>query len=130
MTTFAIRMRRLPSVPGAATLAIDGPIDLRTLDGLQKAVAMARRQGIRSILLDLSRVRYINSTGMAWLVNLSDALTEAGGRLDLAEPQPKLKVILDLMGLTAVLKTWPTLDAAARGLGARRASRRKTARPA
>ncbi|HYE98543.1 MAG TPA: STAS domain-containing protein [Planctomycetota bacterium] len=130
MTTSTIRVRRLSSLPRAGTIAVDGPIDLRTLGGLQKAVAAARKQGARTILLDLSKVRYINSTGMAYLVTLSDALAETGGRLNLAEPQPKLKVVLDLMGLTAVLKTWPTLESAIRALGAARGARRKVGKPA
>lgn len=130
MTTSTIRLRRLQAFPGVGIITVDGPIDPRTLGGMQKAVLAARKQGARAILLDLSKVRYVNSTGMAYLVTLSDALAEKGGELHLAEPQPKLKVVLDLMGLTSVLKTWPTLDAAIRSLGARRGVRRKIGRPA
>ena len=120
MTTTTIRVRRLQGVPAAHALLVDGPIDHRTLGGLQKAVDAAKKQGGRTLLVDLSRVRYMNSTGMAYLVNVSDQLAASGGRLHLAEPQPKLKVVLDLMGLTAVLKTWPTMSAATQALSAKR----------
>lgn len=121
MTMPAIRARRLQAAPRVGVISVDGPIDARNLSALQQAVASASKRGARTFLLDLSRVRYVNSTGMAFLVHLSDALEAAGGRLCLVEPQPKLKIVLDLMGLTSVLKTWPTMEAALQGLKVPRA---------
>jgi len=79
---------------------LDGPIDAKNVAALESSL---RSEPSRTVVLDLERVRYINSAGMAYLIQLSDTLEAAGGGLHLANAQPKVKVVLDLMGLTAFL---------------------------
>ena len=56
-----------------------------------------------TVLLDLSKVGYINSTGISWLVLAHQRVQQGGGRLVLHSVQPFVRGVLDLMGLATVL---------------------------
>jgi anti-anti-sigma factor len=70
--------------------------------------------GFLAVVVNLQHVRYVNSAGMAYLVGLADRLEAAGGGLHLANPQPKVRVVLDLMGLSGFLRLHATVEAAVR----------------
>lgn len=55
------------------------------------------------VLLDLSTVGYINSTGISWLVLTHRRVEQDGGRLVLHSAQPFVRGVLDLMHLSSVL---------------------------
>jgi anti-anti-sigma factor len=97
-----------------AVVVLRGAIDPKSLSTLEEALAGAK--GIRTAVLDLGEVRYINSAGLAYLVNLADALAARGGGLHLANAQPKVKVVFDLMGVSQFFKLYKSVDAALKGL--------------
>ena len=72
--------------------------------------------------MDLSETRYINSMGLSALIALSDALAVNGGLLVLAAATPKLKVVLDLMGIPAVLPLFGTVVSAVRAVAKRQSA--------
>ncbi len=57
-----------------------------------------------TLLLDLSKVGYINSTGISWLVQTHRRAEQGGGRLVLHSAQPFVRGVLDLMRLSSVLR--------------------------
>lgn len=61
-------------------VAADGDIDLNTAPMLRDALEAARSRAPRSIVVDLSRVRFLNSAGLAVLI---DAHRRAGAGLRL-----------------------------------------------
>jgi len=64
----------------------------------------------------MEEVRYINSTGLAYLINMVEAVQAGGGALVLFNVQPKVKVILESMGLVELLRVFPSKAAAIREL--------------
>jgi anti-anti-sigma factor len=56
-----------------------------------------------TVLLDLSKVGYINSTGINWLVLAHQRVQQGGGRFVLHSVQPFVRGVLDLMRLSSVL---------------------------
>jgi anti-anti-sigma factor len=54
-------------------------------------------------LLDLSRVGYIDSTGVSWLIVAHKSFHERGGRLVIHSLTPLVQRVLDVMRLSAVL---------------------------
>jgi stage II sporulation protein AA (anti-sigma F factor antagonist) len=86
--------------PSLAVVSLRGSIDPRNLSGLAAALQTATGRGFRTLVFDLGEIRYINSAGLAYLVNLSDLLESRGGGLHLANAQPKVKLVFELMGLT------------------------------
>jgi len=86
--------------PSLAVVSLQGSIDPRNLSGLAAALQTVTGRGFRTLIFDLGEIRYINSAGLAYLVNLSDMLESRGGGLHLANAQPKVKLVFEMMGLT------------------------------
>jgi anti-anti-sigma factor len=61
-------------------VAVDGEVDLNTAPLLRHALGTALSQGPRRIVVDLSRVRFLNTAGLAVLL---DAHRRAGPGIDL-----------------------------------------------
>ncbi len=114
MPELTCRLQALKGYPGIAVVSIKGSIDPRNLESLSQTLAAARGRGFRTLVLDLGEIRYINSAGLSYLVSLSDILADRGGGLHLANPQPKVKVVFDLMGITQFFKLHRTVDTALR----------------
>ena len=112
MPPLTCRLTPTRALPGVAVVALEGSIDPRNLFVLEKALGSASGQGFRSLVLDLAQIRYINSAGLAYLVNLSDLLAARGGSLELANAQPKVKIVFEMMGLTEFFTLYKTTDAA------------------
>ena len=115
---------RVKDLREGAVVRLSGSIDPLCLAPLQQSLEEAIDLGRRILILDLAEVRYINSAGLAYLVNLTDKLQRRRGALLLANPSPKVKIVFDLMGVSRFFKVFKTVDAA---LGAVATARR--ARP-
>ncbi|MBV8878680.1 MAG: STAS domain-containing protein [Planctomycetaceae bacterium] len=100
------------ALPAVAIVALRGAIDPITISELQKSLLRVSGKGFRTLVLDLGEIRYINSAGLSYLVNLSDQLNARGGALLLANAQPKVKVVFDLMGVGQFFKLHKTVGAA------------------
>jgi anti-anti-sigma factor len=98
------------AAPGVAVVSLRGSIDPRNLSSLAAALETAHGRGCRTLVFDLGEIRYINSAGLAYLVNLGDLLLERGGGLYLANAQPKVKLVFELMGLTEFFKLYKSVD--------------------
>ena len=108
--------------PDVGVFAIGGPLDAKIAEKIEGRLRSAASRKIRTLVLDLEEVRYINSMGMTYLVRLSDQLESKGGALHLANAQPKVKLILEMMGLTTFLKVYPSVQGALRVAVASRTS--------
>ena len=100
------------SMAATAIVSIRGSIDPKNLSSLATALETGRGRGFCTLVFDLGEIRYINSAGLAYLVNLSDLLADRGGGLYLANAQPKVKLIFELMGLTEMFRIFRTVDTA------------------
>ena len=106
--------------PSLAVVCLRGSIDPRNLSGLAAALETATGRGVRTLVFDLGEIRYINSAGLAYLVNLSDFLGMRGGGLYLANAQPKVKLVFELMGLTELFKIHKSVGSVLAELGRER----------
>jgi len=106
------RLKTVKTLPRVAVVALKGSIDPISISELQNAMAEADTLGFRILILDLSEIRYINSAGLAYLVNLGDALIARRGALLLVGTQPKVKVVFELMGVSKFFKLFKSVDSA------------------
>ena len=74
------------------------------------------KKGATKIVLDLSGVEYIDSAGIGMLALSSGKLKEAGGKLAVAAPEGRVLQMLNLTGMSSILKVCGTVDAAAAAL--------------
>jgi len=115
---FKIEVGAVTGLPDGAVVSFNGPIDARSVAVFQEQMDALRRRQYRRFLLQMGEVRYINSSGLAYLINMAEAIQEAGGALVLINVQPKVKVILETMGLLGLLRVYPSKAAAIRELKA------------
>jgi anti-anti-sigma factor len=115
-----IRIERVKDHRGVGVAALGGHLDPRSMMAIQACLAFDRGRGFRDLILDMEQVRYLNSLGMSALINLSDQLGGQGGGLHLAGAQPKVKLILEMMGLTEKITLHGSISSALRSIRAER----------
>lgn len=65
-----------------------------------------------SVLVDLERINYIDSTGIGELVGYFGKFREKGRRLVLVKPAERIRKLLAMAKLDAIFPTYETLEAA------------------
>jgi anti-anti-sigma factor len=88
-------------VPGASNRAVaylDGELDSHAAESMftQLAPLVSSR---RDVVVDLSGLRFVNTTGLVLLERLARCLADKGGSLCLAEPSAPVRRLLDITGL-------------------------------
>jgi anti-sigma B factor antagonist len=81
---------------GVATLLLKGRFCTGAEVELAPARTFLRENGIRKAVIDMSEVPYVDSTGLAFLVDLHKALEADGGQLALAGPNARVREVLAL----------------------------------
>lgn len=101
---------------GALVVAFDGDIDLQSSPEARQALLDAVGQG-KAILVDLSGVGYIDSSGVASLVESFQAARKAGTDLILVSVSDGAKRVLQLARLDKVFTICDSLDDGIAALG-------------
>jgi anti-sigma B factor antagonist len=105
-----LRERQIRDV---AIVELAGRLTVNDEPGLLKeAVAGAVRRGAKHILLDLSGVRYIDSTKLGELIAAHVKVSRNGGRLTLVATPKRIIELLDMAGLDSVFERLPSIEAA------------------
>ncbi len=68
--------------------------------------------GSKKVVLDFSRVQWLNSSGIGTVISAMTTLRNAGGHLKMAAVPEKIMTILTVTKLTTVLEIYPTVQAA------------------
>jgi anti-sigma B factor antagonist len=102
-----------------AVLSLSGRFTMADLPGLVKdAVTRALDAGAKHIVLDLSDVRYIDSTRLGELIASHVTVSRRGGRFTLAGTPERIVELLTVAGLDGVFERFPTVEDAKRRLAA------------
>lgn len=102
MTSEADRLGfRCLSEPGefAVRIVPSGELDAAHVEELDRAVDEALGRDIRGIVLDLSELDFIDSTGLGALVRLEERARGSGRELVFARPTVAVRKILRIVGL-------------------------------
>ncbi|WP_420453948.1 STAS domain-containing protein [Rubrivirga sp.] len=94
---------------GVALLTLDGDV-LGGPDGsaLHDALAAARGDAPLQAVVDLSGVRFMNSSGLGMLVGALTTARNTGGDLRLAAVGDRVRAILEVTQLDGVFASFPT----------------------
>ena len=102
----------LGDVDGCAVLVAAGEIDLWTSPGLREALADALHRSDR-VIVDLARVRFLDSTGMAVMVEaLRRDDHRHDGALCLVGPAGVVARALEVTGLAKIFRVYPSVEQA------------------
>lgn len=86
------------------TLAVTGEVDVSNASELRAQADAVLTDGFTGeLVVDLSGVPYIDSTGIGVLVGAAHRAQEAGASLAVANPQKNVERVLGLLGVSADL---------------------------
>jgi len=105
--TFSISQRVLDAQ--TSVLSVEGELDLASAPKLKWALADVLDAGARQLVVDLSRVTFIDSTALGVLVGVHRSLG-SGMRMGIACSHPDVLNIFELTGLDATFDMFSTFD--------------------
>ena len=86
----------------ATVVAIEGEIDLYTSPEIREQVGGLARPG-RNVVIDLTDVGFLDSTGLGSLVWARKRVQQDGGELVVVGPQPHIRRVLEISGVSRVV---------------------------
>lgn len=90
-------------VEGASTvIAIAGEIDLATIPLLTERLDQLIGEGRIHLVLDMSDVIFVDSTGLSALIRVRSRVLAEGGSIDLAGAQANVAKVFEITNLTEV----------------------------
>jgi anti-sigma B factor antagonist len=93
-------------------LEVGGEVDVYTAPRLRERLVELVEQGARHVVVDLSRVEFLDSTGLGVLVGALKRLRAAGGTLGLVCAHERLLKIFRITALDRVFALYDTVEAA------------------
>jgi len=100
------------------------------VERFRDAMMALHAKGIRRFLFDCSKLTYVNSSGLASLLNLAGTVKPKGGAVALAALDPKILVIFKMMGIVELFQFFPTYKDALRDLDEKLAAELRDVGPA
>lgn len=100
----------------SALAEMTGAIDGNTVPSFQATLEEIKTKGIQRLVLDMSKIKYVNSTGLGSLVKYADTFKTTGGGMALIKVPAKVKIVIEMLGLNAFFDICADLDAALEAL--------------
>jgi anti-sigma B factor antagonist len=97
----------------ATVIALEGNLmggpDASTLNG---QLHQLLEQGKKTVVLDLSNVQYINSSGLGLLIGGVNAMRSAGGSLKVAGASEKIRSLIKITKLEGIFELYASVEEA------------------
>jgi anti-sigma B factor antagonist len=104
-----VRLTACVTTQASCTIVtLGGYIDLSTGKQLQD-VLNAAAKAASHLIVDMSRLGFMDSTGLSVLIDMHKRLDARGNTLALAAPQPIVAKVLAISGLDRVLSVHPSV---------------------
>lgn len=92
---------------------LSGELDLLTAPSFRSQVDGALQESAsRNLVLELSKLSFVDSSGLGAILGRYKAVSQLGGRMLLVDPQPQVKRIFTLSGLFKIMDLAPSLEQA------------------
>ena len=102
--------------PGVWVLAASGELDYADCEPFRRHVERILSERPRACIVDLSRIEYLDSSGLGLLLRLYREFTNSGGRLVLIA-SPVVEGVLEITRLNELFNTATNLDTALTSIG-------------
>src|SRR4051812_4404620 len=126
---FDIKTVTLPSGEEAKAVFLTGSIDASTNQAFEGRLSDILSSGVHNVLLVLTNVKYINSTGLGTIVKCVDTFRESGGDIKLVGVPTKVIALFEMPGLLALFETHDTIEAAVASFGKAKEEEKKAPAP-
>jgi len=98
---------------GAAIIyRLHGSLDLATAPSLRAALLEAANEGKHEIIVDLTELEFLDSTGLGALIGAHRRALENSGRVRLSVRDGPIQRLLNITGLMRIFAVYGSLDAA------------------
>ena len=84
-------------------VAPSGELDIATVELLERALLEVEQTDVETIVLDLSGLDFIDSTGLRLVIDTNERCGGPDGRLGVIAGSPAVERLLDLVGLRELL---------------------------
>jgi anti-sigma B factor antagonist len=92
-----------PARSGAHVLHLTGELDIAEVPRLEAAVERVLEEGTTAITIDLRRLEFIDSSGLAAIVHVSGVCAKRGYGFELIAGRPEVQRLFEITGLSSVL---------------------------
>lgn len=96
----------------ATVLVVDGQVDMHTSPELRRHLRAALDRRKTPVIVDLATVSFIDSSGLATLIEALQGVGRYKGELRLAAPQAPVKNLFRLSNLTSIFQIYESREAA------------------
>jgi anti-sigma B factor antagonist len=103
-------VRRLES--GVAVLELEGNLNMVSASAVREAVTALVAQGDVRVVVDLTDVRFLDSSGLGALIGGLKTTRQAGGDLRIAGAGEQVRMVLSLTNMERVLTPYSTPEEA------------------
>ena len=93
-------------------ITVHGEVDLHTAPKLRSAIERAGANGAHAVVVDMSGIAFIDSTGLSTFMRAKDALAERDVTLRLAAPSKAVERIFSVTGFHDYFEVFPTREEA------------------
>jgi anti-sigma B factor antagonist len=97
---------------GADVLSVEGEIDIATAPRLLAALNEIVAEAVRSVVVDLTSVGFMDSTGLALLINTHRRLTRARKGFAVVCPAGPLLRVFEITAMVDTLRVCPDRESA------------------
>jgi anti-sigma B factor antagonist len=102
----------MPHKDRSNVLPLDGEIDLHVSPNVAESLHAIIREKPRRLVVDLAHVSYIDSSGLAVLIEGMQNVEAYGGKFALAGLGEDVRTIFEIANLDQVFQIFPDVDAA------------------
>lgn len=92
--------------------ALGGTLDIATSPTLRAALVEAADRDKHEIVVDLTRLEFLDSTGLGALIGAHKRASEHGGSVRLVAQEGQILRLLRITGLLEVFAVYPSVEAA------------------
>jgi anti-sigma B factor antagonist len=103
---------RISEAPGCTLVAVTGELDIYTAPDLRDAISGVMSAGVHDVVVDLTRVEFLDSTGLGVLVAALKRIGANGGSLQLVFAQERLFKLFSITGLAKVFVICDSVETA------------------
>ena len=101
--------------PNETTRILDlaGEVDVYTSPQLKQDLVQLAESGVKHVIVNLSKVEYLDSTGLGVLIGGLKRMREHDGNMALVGPGMRILRIFEITGLDKIFDIYPTEEEAA-----------------
>lgn len=112
---FKMETRSVESKP--PIIELTGEVDVYTAPQLKQQMIVLLEGGARALIVDLTKVEYLDSTALGVLIGGLKRLRERDGNVVLVCPSPRIRRVFEITGLDKIFDIYETQADATESMG-------------